>query len=331
MGLICWKVFHDPLAAWFAGIAAAGHPILVNSASQPYNENLFFFLFAAALWAFLQWVQTNTLGWAVLCGAMIGLCTLTRENGLVLLMAMGAVTVLAAPGVPRAWTGYGLIIILTIAVVSPWTWRNYHRFGTFIPVASILGEDLAEGNNACVASEGMLVPFWAEGPCPWVEQQREALRQNEILDRRLPPVVLRDRLSRAVALTFIEQHPVSYAKLVFRRFWTTLLPYDPRGNQRGPERIVLTFYWLLVFPAGFAGIARALKHLEPGRLLLLALLGLNLASIAAVLYWSDLRFRVGIDLILACFAGWFYARKLGRSAIFPPLNANSRPPNSLQY
>jgi hypothetical protein len=89
--------------------------------------------------------------------------------------------------------------------------------------------------------------------------------------------------------------------------WTTLLPYDPRGNQRPHERIFLFLYWLVVFPAGLLGIFFALKQIESGRLLLAVLVILNLLSIAAVLYWSDLRFRVGIDLLLACFAGWRYA------------------------
>jgi hypothetical protein len=94
---------------------------------------------------------------------------------------------------------------------------------------------------------------------------------------------------------------------MFRRFWTTLLPYDPRGSQHRQERIVLSLYWLLVFPAGLLGMVVALMRIESGRLLLGVLVVLNLLSIAAVLYWSDLRFRVGIDLPLGCFAGWAYA------------------------
>jgi hypothetical protein len=64
---------------------------------------------------------------------------------------------------------------------------------------------------------------------------------------------------------------------------------------------------LLVFPAGLLGMVFPLKRIDSGRLLLTLLVILNLLSIAAVLYWSDLRFRVGIDLLLACFAGWGYA------------------------
>ena len=38
--------------AVFTGLAAAGHPILVNAASQPYNENVFLALMLASIWTF---------------------------------------------------------------------------------------------------------------------------------------------------------------------------------------------------------------------------------------------------------------------------------------
>lgn len=313
MGLIALHIFRRPSAAWFAGIAAAVHPILVNSASQPYNEDLFFFLFAAAIWTFLVWFQTQRVRWAILCGGMIGLCMLTRENALLLLVAMGVVVLMTAPRTLRTWTGYGIIALVTVGVVLPWTMRNYVRFGIFVPVASIVGEDFLEGNNPCVASEGVFVPYWAEGPCPWVEEQRRAAGEAGIAVSRVPAAVRHDRLSRRIAVQFVLDQPAAYAKLTFRRFWTLLLPYDPRGNQHRNERIALVLYWLLVFPAGVLGMVSALKRIEAGRLLLALLIILNFLAIAAVLYWSDLRFRVAIDLPLACFAGWAYAEIFHRS------------------
>jgi 4-amino-4-deoxy-L-arabinose transferase-like glycosyltransferase len=306
MGLITWHIFERPGAAWFAGIAAGIHPILVNSASQPYNEDLFFFFFIAAIWAFLRWFQTQRAGWAVLCGATIGLCMLTRENGSLLLVAMGGVTLICAARSLRAWMGYAIIALMTVAVVIPWTIRNYVRFGIFVPVASIVGADFVEGNNMCVASESLFRPYWAEGPCPWVEEQRQLFRAGEVTNSRVPAVVARERVSWRIARQFILDHPVAYAKLTLRRLWTTVLPYDPRGRQRVPEKIILSFYWLLVFPAGVLGMIAACRRIEPGRVLLGILVVLNLLSVAAVLYWSDLRFRVGIDLLLGSFAGWAY-------------------------
>ena len=48
--------------------------------------------------------------------------------------------------------------------------------------------------------------------------------------------------------------------------------------------------------------------------LLTFIIALNLLSIMAVIYWSDLRFRVGIDLLLGCFAGRCYSEIMRRRA-----------------
>jgi hypothetical protein len=130
----------------------------------------------------------------------------------------------------------------------------------------------------------------------------------------MPVAVKQDRISTQVALAFIREHPAAYGKLALRRLWTTLLPYDPRGNQRLHNRIAFLLYWLAIFPAGIAGMMVWPKRTEAQTILLVLLMGLNLLSIMAVLYWSDLRFRVGIDLLLGCFAGWYYSKVLGRPA-----------------
>jgi 4-amino-4-deoxy-L-arabinose transferase-like glycosyltransferase len=288
-------------------MSAAAHPILVNSASQPYSENLFFFLYAASILFFLIWFQTQQLKWALLSGISAGMSTLTRENGIILIAGMAIAILIAAPRKPKVWVGCAAVFFTALAVVAPWTIRNYEHFGVFVPVSSITGVDLKEGNNECVAPEGVFTPYWAEGPCPLVDEQVRAQLESTVLKSRTPAAVLRDRASRRVAAKFIFAHPATYAKLAFRRFWTTFLPYNPRGQQHFYERAVLVLYWILVFPAGILGTIIGFQHLETERVLLGLLILFQLTAIAAVLYWSDLRFRLGIDLLLGCFAGWTYA------------------------
>jgi len=75
---------------------------------------------------------------------------------------------------------------------------------------------------------------------------------------------------------------------------------------------VLLLYWLALFPVGVVGLVARGNLREPEPMLLASLIVLNLLSIAAVLYWSDLRFLVEIDLLLGCFAGWAYDEILVR-------------------
>ena len=49
--LIALDSFEDLRVGYLAGIAAALHPVLVNAASQPYNENLFFALLLGSVFA----------------------------------------------------------------------------------------------------------------------------------------------------------------------------------------------------------------------------------------------------------------------------------------
>lgn len=306
VGLITWKVFRSLGAAWFAGMLAAAHPILVNSASQPYNENLFFFLYAASILFFLIWFQTQQLKWALLSGILAGMCTLTRENGMILIAAMAIAILIAAPRKPKVWVGCVALLFTAFAVMAPWAIRNYEHFGVFVPVSSITWVDFKEGNNECVAPESVFTPYWSEGPCPLADEQVRAQIESTVPKSRLPAAVLRDRASRRVAAKFVFAHPAMYTKLAFRRFWTAFLPYNPRGQQHFYERAVLVLYWILVFPAGISGTIIGFERLNTERVLLGLLILFQLAAITAVLYWSDLRFRLGIDLLLGCFAGWRY-------------------------
>jgi 4-amino-4-deoxy-L-arabinose transferase-like glycosyltransferase len=318
IGLIALEIFDSENAAMVAGIAACAHPILVNAASQPYNENLFFCFFALSIWAFLRWLRRPA--WKpALCGAIAtGLGVLTRENAVLPLVALGVV-LLITRSTMRIKVGYAVMVVTAAVVVLPWTIRNYVRFGIFIPVASIVGQDLSEWNNQCIGQESAFTPYWAEGPCASLNEQRRAIPK----DSSLPEAVRRNRISQHIAVQFITNHPGVYAKLAFRRLWTTLLPYDPRGGQHALERIALLLYWLLIYPMGIVGLWLAHEHVKRGTLLLITEIVLNLLSIVLVLYWSDLRFRIGFDLSLGCFAGLAYANWLAHLGSRAPQKASS--------
>jgi len=305
VGLLTLETFQRPRAAWFAGIAAAAHPVLVNSASQPYNENLFFCLFVAALWTFTRWLRTRHVHWAITCGFLVALWVLTRESAVPQFLAMVIFGSLTLERRPEALRGLVLIVLVAISSILPWSVRNYLRFGVVVPVASIVGGAFVEGNNECAARESLFTPVFPEGrPCPGPETW-EALEPRLRLEGR-DNVAWRDRVNARLALRFIEAHPAAYLKLCLRRLWTVLLPYNPRADQRLLQRASFTLYWLPVIPAGLLGAALQLRSRRKGPALLGLLVLTNLLALAAVMVHSDLRFRVGIDLLLACFAGWGY-------------------------
>jgi hypothetical protein len=305
VGLLALDAFRRTDAAWIGGLAAAIHPVLVNSASQPYNENLFFLLFVSALWAFMRWFDSRRLAWAIGCGLLSGACILTRESGIPLFFGMVAFGAIAAMHRPRGIRGLVTAVGLAALVIAPWTVRNYVRLGVVVPVASILGNSLATGNNECVAAESFFRPFWSEGVCMSLDDRRRQAPTHAAVPGPVE-AVLWDRVDARLGLRFIAENPLEYLKLCARRLWTALLPFNPRGEQRWHTRAALLGYWLLVFPAGTFGLAHVLRRGGEKPTLLAVEIGVNLLAIMAVFFWSDLRHRIGIDLLLGCFAGWQY-------------------------
>jgi 4-amino-4-deoxy-L-arabinose transferase-like glycosyltransferase len=311
-GLVAREAFKHPAVAWFAGLAAAVQPVLVNTASQPYNEPLFFLLFLAAIWTFLRWLDSGGVRYAVACGCLIGLGTLTRETMLLpsaVMLVFGGVAVRRRPGATR---GVAMIVATAVLVIGPWTVRNYAQLGRVVPVATMSGTVLAIGNNECMAEEGVFTPYWGDGrKCPALSAIR-----SQALARygSQPDVILLDRVNAALGLKFIRENPVAYIRLCLQRAWSVFLPFHPRANQGFVQRAALLLYWLIVFPAGIVSLVILLRRRRPpcpAVALLAVVAAASLFQLVAIYYSPDLRYRVGVDLILGCFAGAGYIRWSG--------------------
>ena len=239
--------FEDLRVGYLAGIAAALHPVLVNSASQPYNENLFFALLLGSVFAFVQYLGQQRARWALACGTLGGLAILCRETALphFLAMMLFAVFARALPGV-RRWQGICLILSTAAVVVAPWSVRNYLHEGVLLPVAAIAGTGLGIGNNECVGQESVLTAYWAEGPCPALDAKR-AQRRGHVPEVRRGSWLVEDRIYGALGAEFIAQAPTSYMKLCLRRLWTVALPFHPRQATGRLQRLGSSAYWGLIF------------------------------------------------------------------------------------
>lgn len=308
VGLVARETFERPAASWFAGLAAAVHPVVVNTVSQPYNEALFFLVFVAAIWTFLRWLHSARVRCAVACGCLIGLATLTRETMLLPAAAMlvfGGVIV-RRPGTVR---DIAMIVVTAGLVVAPWTARNYAQFGRVVPVATMSGTVLAIGNNECMAEDGVFTPYWGDGrSCPALSAKR-----LEVMTRHgaQSDVILLDRVNAALGLRFIRENPITYARLSLQRAWSLFLPFHPHASQGSVQRAALLLYWLIVFPAGMVSVFRQLRRPSPAVVLLAVVAAASLFQLVAVYFSPDLRYRVGADLLLGCFAGAEYARWFG--------------------
>ena len=312
--LAALEVFRSWRVAAFAGLAAAGNPLLVNTASQPYNETVFAALLLGALWAFVVWLRTPRMRWVVAAGVLSGLAILCRESAAPLLAVMAAYAMAVRPaGARRSVAAAGVMIGIAALTVAPWSARNVMRAGTMMPVASITGTALSLGNNECLAAEPLLTWYWAEEPCLPLNAKRQQLISRfpeEEWDNR----VIRNSINAGLAKQFITERPFDYLKLTAQRAWTMGLPFHPRQEIGTVQRAALLLYWVAVVPAGLLGIFLYIRVARGPAILLLLLIGAVVVPQVLVYFSPDMRYRFFADLLLAGFAGWVYVSAIERVA-----------------
>ena len=317
--LITNDVFNSRRAGLYAGLAAATHPVLINTASQPYNENVFFFFFALTIWLFLQWLRNRTLELAVVFGVAAGTTALIRESILgpfLLMIAFGALTFWSERRMLGVANGLTMMIA-AVLTIAPWTLYNYRNLGVVVPVSSITGTVFGTGNNECLAVEDMTTPFYGDSPaCESLVVRRMALIERMPVG---PSVVINDRVGVILGARFVKEHPIDYFRLCVRRLWTALLPFHPKQELGTGQKSVMLAYYILVLIVGAVSAVRC-TIARPSREIVLLLIVLFSSFMPLILIFvsHDLRFRVGIDLILGCFAGYGWTRMLKQRSKLRP-------------
>lgn len=138
-----------PAAALVAlGLAAVYPPLLIPSASL-LSESLFIpLVLGAVVAALLHRRAPGTLRWVIAAGALAGLATLTRSNGLLLLAPLVLGVGLTAATTGRRLQAVAVLLAAFAVVVGPWTVRNAVRLRAFVPVTTQGGFGLAGTYNA---------------------------------------------------------------------------------------------------------------------------------------------------------------------------------------
>lgn len=307
--LVSFETFSDPLAALFAGVAASVHPVLVNAASQLYNENLYFFLFFLVVWLYLRLHRAPSLGLALLCGCVAGVTALVRESMLVSCAALALWFFISG------WRSNGLAALKTAAaivaglviVVIPWTIRNYVvTGGKLVPISTISLALLGAGNNDCVSAESWDTAFYGDNICLSLNEQNVALLAKE---HKVSQTLTRMSATAAIGEHWIFSHPGMYLKLCVRRAWTLFDPWHPQQHLMGVKKLVMLLYFVIFVFSGVVGaVWVAMRRAVSFQVMTLYLLILAMyAPLVALFISHDHRFGIGIHLLLACFGGAWLA------------------------
>ncbi len=245
-----------------AGLAAAGfaafYPEMIWYSAHFWCETLFLSLVWWAVERLLVADQEDSRRAAMAAGVLFGLAILTRETVLYLL-PLGAWWMFARR--PRRGALAGLVLASSLAVVLPWTVRNWIQFDSFIPVSTGGGLNLYQGNAPLSRNEVYNEYYANEGKVGQYQWARSA--GLKVIWERQPAWIfekIRDegpRLAELDSLALIHIRRGAYGEVACSAY-------------RGAALIILV-PWILVAMASVVAIARA--RLDRPMVLLLGLLG----------------------------------------------------------
>lgn len=245
--------------------------------------NLWFLLFIlATLW----FGEKPSLGRSSIAGLFLGATMLTRAS---CIFMFPLVVVWGAWQFRDRWSAAiksVAIPLVAVAVIAPWAFRNYLVFHEFIPLSTLGGSGLLQGNNDIVVTDPKYF-----GYCIWdteIPEYREALQTAG-------DEVERDRRARRFAVEWLKSHPDKWWFLVRHKFWRALTPFlqphTPRMYRLGMLLAwgpVLVLFGIAYFPTLIA----ALRRKEPQWLLHLAILQYLMTS---VIFFGMARYRQQVE------------------------------------
>lgn len=174
-------VAFGPFVARAAALAAAVYPELVWYSVHFWSEPLFL---AVLWWAFAVALLADgkeSTRLAVGAGVLWGLAALARETALYFVPVLALWMAWRRPGGLRRGV---LLCVAGAAVVVPWTYRNWRVFDAFVPVSTMGGLNLWQGNGRMTRDEVYARYEAVQGQ---IEQYRHARRMGmEAIWRRQP-------------------------------------------------------------------------------------------------------------------------------------------------
>ena len=295
-----------------AGLLAAGatafYPELVWYPAHYWSETAFLLLLWWAIERTLVADASRSRGTAVAAGLLWGLATLTREIALYLVpfVALWLLRPQATAGgqgrprklqdlTPSLLTAAALVLAAALTVV-PWTIRNALVFRAFIPVSTMGGLNLWQGNTTLTHLQIYEVLATKGGP---VEQDRHcrAMARKAIAERQ--PAWILEKL-RSEMPEFWKAGSEVLDHLVGRKACGPL-----PASTLVPIELLLVLPYVLVLALFLVGLVR-LRFSGAAWLLLLLLAAYNGAHVVA---YATTRFRLPVMPVVfmvaaAVWVGW---------------------------
>jgi 4-amino-4-deoxy-L-arabinose transferase-like glycosyltransferase len=293
--LIGTKVFDSTLGA-LAALYFAFYPPHVYMSGQILSENLFLPLLLLTVLAFLRMAKSLSLWQGTVCGALLGITTLTRPESAGIVIVIIAITsaIVATEVKQKICLGAVTLLGMTL-VLAPWLIRNYQISGRLV-LSTVGGEAFWGGNNEYTLNDPKWRGYWK--PVNEIRDEFKSVMEGET-------DIERDRRRWYFGLKFLNHHKSDIPRLAYyklRRFYSFML-------KDRLERIVMILSFGLLTPfmaAGFIGsLINFVRTRYYGLILHVIVVYYN---VLAVVFYGSTRFRLAVDPFLIMF-GIYALRK----------------------
>lgn len=281
-----------PAAGVAAAVIAAIYPPLVWICAYVFSEALYSTLALAAallLDAAIDRAESARDGRtrALAAGLTAGVAILVRP-AMLFFLPLAALWLIAHRRAVLAV----ILVVTSLAVVAPWTVRNFRVYGTFVLIASEGGVTFWTGNHPLARGEGDLAAN------PDIKGAEIAFRAAHpgLTAEELEPLYYRE------ALQYIARHPVWWLGLLTKKAFYTIVPIGPSYTLHSTTYLVSSIAsYLLLLPFAAVGARRWCRGgRRPVALFLLA----ASAVIVGLVFFPQERFRIPvIDPALIVCAG----------------------------
>jgi len=236
-------------AALIAAVIFGFYPDLIIGSSMLLAETLAIFLMLLSIFIFFRILDKSGIKLAALLGFVFAASVLVRTPLLLIFLPF-----IYFFYKKKLFISLAIFTAVILAVMTPWTIRNFKVYGAFIPTSLTFGDDLLSGNHP--GSSGELddsrIQFTA--------------KYNDY------DMVTGDRLAAKEAIIFILFNPLEFIKITFFRismyfsfarptgWWPYLF-----GSPWQAVVLSLSSLWsVIIFTFGFYGIVEAIWSSKKG-------------------------------------------------------------------
>jgi 4-amino-4-deoxy-L-arabinose transferase-like glycosyltransferase len=284
-----------------AAILAAIYPGDVYACSYFFSEIVFVPCLGFGLWLLARHGRTHSVSSVLIAGLLLGYTALARSFGILFLPVFG-LYLIGLPPTRRGLIAAVIFGMAFLAIIAPWTYRNYEVHHRFVLIATNGGSTFYGANNDLVTAAPRQYGNWVS---------TTKLAGRDLIDAQ-PDEVSHDKMEWKLGIDWVKHHPGKFALLApFKliRLWLPFVQW-PSLTTYPIANIALTSPFLILIGIG---MVTTLVHRKDWRAFAVLHLTMSANFVMVVIFWGDPRFRdanVPVLMVYAAIGGCWLTNRL---------------------